>query len=264
MKSLNINLENVYIAGLADANVPKARGKDTSKQLCESIHAVNTSVVPPMQACTFFEFPDHPCAGSARGIADEESKFQSHLWELTQHLDTRYIMTYDPPNTAAAFSNMRRWSMGRCVVDNETRDENKWLASSELAVLGRACTTTLKVVLPRQSEIVVPEKLSPNDDLFISERKRPSDTEIAAQKGHMNKAVLICAALGNMPFDAADIVVFVNSTGHVEEAAEAVPWLPLTPSKDIAKTSQSQSLKRRCKNPLKCNNLQNTLNRPGR
>jgi hypothetical protein len=225
VKILNIGLDNVHVIGLADANIPRARGKENSRELCNAIHAVNTSLLHPVQCCTFFDLPDHPSASAARGIADEESKFQSLLWELTQHCDTRYISTYEPHASAAAHSNARRVTFGRCVVDNASRKDNKWLMASELALLGCACTTTLKVVLPKYAEIIVPEKLCPESDLFMSERRRPSDTEVAAQKGHMHKAVHLGAALGNIQFTPSDIVVVVNVTGHVEECAEAVPLL---------------------------------------
>ena len=172
-------MEDVYHLGEVDGNAPMARTQGGVDAACDGIFAVNSRA----RSASLLTLPDLPLKSSARGIADEEEKYQTALWSLKQHCDTRVIQLFDVPAKSDDMSSIRRFSQGRVVVDGDNYTTNEWLTKSELSVCGRPMTNNLSVQLPRQSDIILPEKLDCNEDLRLSERVRPSTEQVVAQKG---------------------------------------------------------------------------------
>ena len=74
-------------------------------------------------------------------------------------------------------------------MSHDKLDSNPWLSSSDLAINGRAVAVNESemgaptVKLPRGQELLLPENGSPDHDLRMSERLKPSPEQAAAQKG---------------------------------------------------------------------------------
>ena len=120
---------------------------------------------------------------------------------------------------------MRRWAAGRLVVNSESAGENVWL-NSELAICGRPvgrqegeqgapCS-----VLPRSSSLLLPEGASPESDLKIADRTRPSREQTSAQKGTARLELLVESVFRYIGIQSPCVVV--NLTGYVEELGAAV------------------------------------------
>ena len=126
-------------------------------------------------------------------------------------------------------SNVRRFSTGRLVVNGDSKDSNILWLQSELAVCGRPVSQNEQEngaptsVLPKASSLLLPEGSSPDSDLRISERNRPSPEQQSAQKGAGRLQLLLESLVKFTPLKRP--VLLVNWTGYVEEVALAATWI---------------------------------------
>ena len=120
--------------------------------------------------------------------------------------------------------NARRFSTGRVVGNIDAADSNVWLTSSELSICGRPLNES-PVVLPLSKEMLLPESLSPEDDLRQAERQRPSTEAASAQKGVGRWVCLLQSMLTTSGSDLKDkCVVILNLTPYIEDVGCAVSW----------------------------------------
>ena len=139
------------------------------------------------------------------------------------------LTRYARSKTSQAKSNSRRFGSGRIIVDHDTRDSNVWACSSALSLSGRAVAAdeneggapTIK--LPRGQDLLLPEAASPDGDLRLSERTRPSPEQSAARKGVPRAESLLQALLKGSSVRGP--VMLVQFTGYVEEFGSAAAWL---------------------------------------
>lgn len=109
-------------------------------------------------------------------------------------------------------------------------EENPWLTVSDLAVAGRPVSLNESesgaptVKLPKGQDLLLPEAQSPEQDLRMSERIKPSPEQSAAQKGVDRAEVLLVSLFKNMKPKGP--VIVCNWTGYVEEFGSAVFCLP--------------------------------------
>lgn len=78
--------------------------------------------------------------------------------------------------------------------------------------------------LPKSNMLLLPEGASPNSDLKIAERVRPSPEQSSAQKGLQRLEILVDSLVRYVPLKDSPLLI-VNFTGYVEELAAAVPRL---------------------------------------
>lgn len=134
---------------------------------------------------------------------------------------------FDRDKRSLQKSNTRRFGSGRVVVSHDKADDNPWLSTSDLAVNGRPCALNESesgaptVKLPRGQELLLPENGSPDQDLRLSERLKPSPEQAAAQKGVRRAETLLISLFKGMKLRGPTIII--NFTGYVEEFAVAVP-----------------------------------------
>lgn len=139
---------------------------------------------------------------------------------------------FDRDKRSLQKSNTRRFGSGRLVVSHDKVDENPWLSTSDLAVNGRPCalneseTGAPTVKLPKGQELLLPENGSPDQDLRMSERLKPSPEQAAAQKGVLRAETLLISLFKGMKLRGPTLII--NLTGYAEEFAVAVPCLPLS------------------------------------
>lgn len=210
-----------------DYNVPYARQEKSSEALANGMSIVNDSG-NPAQNCTLMILPDLPRDSSLRGLYDEEKNIIEQCFGLKQHVETRFIDLFTRDKRTEGRSNIRRFSMGRIVVNGESMSTNQWL-NSELAICGRpvsqneaekgAPTSTL----PKANALLLPEGASPNQDLKLAERVRPSPEQTSAQKGAARMELLLDSLMRNT--NVVGPVLLINMTGYVEELAAAVPLI---------------------------------------
>ena len=109
-------------------------------------------------------------------------------------------------------------------------EENHWLTVSDLAVAGRPVSLNESesgaptVKLPKGQDLLLPEAQSPEQDLRMSERIKPSPEQSAAQKGVDRAEVLLVSLFKNMKPKGP--IILCNWTGYVEEFGSAVACLP--------------------------------------
>ena len=226
-----VGLDSVGTIGFVDMNAPIARQKAASLSLMNGISVINGGG-DSSKNCTILMLPDLPKDSSLRGLYDEERAILEACFGLRQHVETRFIDLFTRDRRAEVRSNSRRFSEGRIVVAGDTHDQNFWLAS-ELAVCGRATSPNEgesgapTSVLPKSSQLLLPEGSSPNSDLKISERMRPSPDQVCAQKGTQRLQSLLESVLrhSTSTSNAPKHILVVNLTGYVEELAAAVPCL---------------------------------------
>ena len=222
-----MGLDAIGCIGFVDMNAPTARQKAMTLKLMEGISIINDSGDASKNCCCLM-MPDHAKDSSLRGLYDEERCILEALFGLKQSVDCRFIDLFTRDGRAEGRSNMRRFSEGRVVVNGESVSTNVWMGSS-LAVYGRPTasnegqTGAPTSVLPKSSQLLLPEGSSPNSDLKISERQRPSPEQSSAQKGHQRLQLLLESLL-RFP-ECPRFVLIANLTGYVEECAAAVPWL---------------------------------------
>lgn len=139
------------------------------------------------------------------------------------------VVRYDRGQRSSTKSNSRRFGTGRLVVEHASADGNAWLRDSELAVYGRAVAGNEgedgvgapTVRLPKGQELLLPESGSPDGDIRLSERIKPSPEQSAAQKGVARWEVLISSLVKNMTLRGP--LLLCNYTGYVEEVGTAAP-----------------------------------------
>lgn len=169
--------------------------------------------------------PDLPKDSSLRGLYDEEKAILESCFGLKQHCETRFVDLYSLPRRGEVRSSMRRFGQGRVVVNGSSFTENIWM-SSELAVCGRAIAPNESergaptATLPKSNTLLLPEASSPNADLKLAERIRPSPEQSSAQKGCQRLEILVESLLRNCQVPGP--VLIINLTGYVEEMAATV------------------------------------------
>jgi len=209
----------IYTVVYVDMNTRNSRSKDKLEGLMSCIQMVNDTNAT--QSIAFLVMPDR-ARDPKRGHTDDEATIEKELWALNQHCDTRFVLPFNMPDVAEAHTNMRRFAMGRCIINAEALGNNVWLTSSELCVAGRPLGEHQFASIPRQSELVLPESSNPNEDLRVSERKRPSPDQVSSQRGIKLNSVLLRSIMANMPLSAKDVVLIVNLTSNVEDLGIAV------------------------------------------
>jgi hypothetical protein len=178
------------------------------------LNAINKS-----RNATLLLLPDLARSSCARGLADEEFQIQQNLWAQQQHIDTRWIHTFEVEDRANAMSQLRRWTSGRIAVHTDASDHSPWLQDSELAVTGRPMQCYgKKHVIPKTSQVIIPEGLSADDDLKLSERTRPGKETMMAQKGVDNYTSILISCIKGLDFGERPLLI-VNLTGYIEDLA---------------------------------------------
>ncbi|CAE7238938.1 unnamed protein product [Symbiodinium sp. CCMP2592] len=225
MKSTELacSRESISILGFADMNVPKCRQKEVCQSICNGIAAINADG-PAEQNATLLLLPDLPRDSSPRGLWDEEKRVFEALFSLQQHVETRFVECFTREKKGEVKSNARRFSMGRVVCNSASMDDCIWM-SGELAMYGRPVgaaeveTGAPTSVLPKQSELLLPESASTSQDLRLSEKPKPSPEQTSAQKGIARAKALLEAALRGV--SPPGPVLVINLTGYVEEVGAA-------------------------------------------
>ena len=154
---------------------------------------------------------------------DEEKELLDKLFSLQQHADSRWIELY----SHGTVKNVgRKFGTGRVVVSHESMTENIWLQQSELCVAGRPVgdesgdqPNVPLALLPKQSEILQVVSDSPDADLLLADRPRPSDEQIAAQKGTRRDMMVITSVYKHMELPGPSLACML--TGHVEDCGTA-------------------------------------------
>lgn len=227
----NTNADDVHIVGFVDYNAPGARQASKADSLAHGVSLCNDMGISKNNV-TMILMPDLPKDSSLRGLYDEERQIIEGLFSQRQDVETRFVDLFTREPRGEARSSMRRWAAGRLVVASDSRSENIWL-SSELAVCGRPvghhesekgapCS-----MLPRSSALLLPENASPEHDLKLAERTRPSPEQTAAQKGQQRLQLLLESLFRHTSVSKPCLIV--NMTGYVEELAAAAPRIKPAP-----------------------------------
>ena len=221
----NVGFDSIATVGFVDFNVPGARTSKAVQSLSTAMSIINDSGNISNNCCIMC-LPDIARDSSLRGLFDEEKLIIESCLGMRQHVETRWIDLLTREKHVEGRSNIRRFSTGRIVVNGESKDSNIWLAS-ELAVCGRPVSSNEAEkgaptsILPKGSALLLPEGSSPNSDLKVSERVRPSPEQCSAQKGCGRLELLIESLLKYTNLKGP--VLIVNFCGYVEELGAAVP-----------------------------------------
>ena len=198
----NVSSDSVSLIGFVDFNAPNAGQALKTDMLCQGVSIVN-SHGDMSRNCTVILLPDHPKDSSLRGLYDEEKSIIESLFGFRQHLETRFVDLFTREPKAEQKSSGRRFSSGRLVVHADSFENNQWL-SSELAVCGRPVGRVEgehgapTSVLPRASALLLPEGASPESDLKLADRTRPSPEQTSAQKGTARLELLLESLFRNV------------------------------------------------------------------
>ncbi|CAK9052607.1 unnamed protein product [Durusdinium trenchii] len=222
--AMQVGVDSIHCLGLCDYNAPGARQNTKAESLAQGMAMINSSgsLAKNSVICLL---PDHPKDSSIRGLYDEERVIMEALFSQQQSVECRFIDLFTREKKSENKTNTRRFAAGRVVVHGDTLDSNFWL-SSELAVCGRPVGRAEgeqgapTSILPRASALLLPEAGSPDQDLKLAERTRPSPEQTSAQKGTARLELLIESAFRHTRITGPTILV--NLTGYVEEAAAAV------------------------------------------
>lgn len=221
---MQCGVDKIATLGFVDFNCPSARQKNAVQSLVSGLSIVNDSGIPTQNASMLL-LPDLPKESSLRGLFDEEKAILEQCFGLRQHCETRFVDLYTRERRGDR-SNMRRFGSGRLVVQGDSVKENFWL-NSELAVCGRPTSPNEfergapTSILPKSTSLLLPEGSSPNTDLKLAERSRPSPEQSVAQKGTARLELLLESALRHTSF--TNPILIINFTGYVEELATSVP-----------------------------------------
>ncbi|CAK9075226.1 unnamed protein product, partial [Durusdinium trenchii] len=220
-RELECPLDQICTVGIVDFNVPTARQKAAASSLVNAVSLINDTGVAHNN-CVLMTLPDLAKDSSLRGLYDEEKMILESCFGLRQNVESRWIDLYTRDRRVDR-SSMRRFGAGRIAVNHQSTEKNIWL-SSELAVCGRptAANETERgapcAVLPKSSSLLLPEASSPNADLKLAERTRPSPEQSAAQKGCQRHELLLESLFRHVPMPGSQTaVLIVNFTGYVEE-----------------------------------------------
>jgi len=208
---------NIYYLILVDYNAPHA-----ANRMAAVIQAVSsTAKQNPTKTLALSILPDVPRDSCARGLCDEERKFDDEMWAAGMFTDCRFIVPHQPADTRAdSHNSSRRWLMGRAACDHDTRENNEWVDASEICVAGRPLKKHV-VSLPKLKDMVVPESLDADKDVRASDYSRPNVKQGSAQKGIELNAVMLASALQDMQFEEGAALLIVNMTPYLEEVALA-------------------------------------------
>ena len=178
------------------------------------------------QNVTMVLLPDLAKDSSLRGLFDEEKQILESLYSQKQDPECRFIDLFTREARSEARSCIRRFASGRLVVAADSKSENRWM-DGELAICGRPVGRSEGEngapcsVLPRTNALLLPEAASPDQDLKLADRTRPSPEQTAAQKGQQRLMMLIESLFRHSK--VREPCLIVNLTGYVEEVAAAVP-----------------------------------------
>lgn len=227
---MQIGTDSIFCLGLCDYNAPGARQSSKAESLAQGMAQVNAAG-PLNNNAVVCLLPDHPKDSCIRGLYDEEKVILEALFSHRQSVETRFIDLFTREKKSENKSNMRRFAASRVVVHSDSLDGNSWLAS-ELAVCGRPVGRAEQEmgaptsILPKSSALLLPEAGSPDLDLKLSERVRPSQEQTSAQKGTGRLEMLLESAFRHARISGPTLVI--NLTGYVEEAAAAVTLIELS------------------------------------
>lgn len=172
----------------------------------------------------------HPAAeqqSNRRQVWSRKGRFIVRQWR--QGMSFEKTKTFF--STPQVFNNLisqtrlnRRFSNGRLVANIDSNETNAWITCSELAICGRPLNEN-PIVLPLSRDLILPESLSPEDDLRQAERQRPSVETASAQKGVSRWVSLLESVLNVNGINFKDkCVVVLNLTGYIEDVGCAVSW----------------------------------------
>ena len=180
-------MEDISVLGFCDMNVPWARVKEVSENLCKGVAAINADGKTSRNASIIL-LPDLARDKNPRGLYDEERQIFEKLFSRNQHIDARFVECFSRDKKGEVRSNSRRFSAGRIVTNMASSDECIWL-QGDLALHGRPVGLNEKVELPpcnqlpKQADLLNPESSNVNSDLRLADRPKPSPEQAAAQKG---------------------------------------------------------------------------------
>ena len=200
-----------------DFNAPHAKASKHCGNLCEVAAGINN--INAALNCDLMIMPDLAKASSEKGLADEEQQILDNFWALEQDMDCRWIELWNRPRGSEMKSFSKRVGWGRIGVAKQHAKNHIVLLNSELSLAGRPLGEDAVASLPRGSELLVPVSESPDADLLLAERQRPSPEQVAAQKGARRVEVLITSLFTGVKFPGP--VVIDNLTGHVEDVGSA-------------------------------------------
>ena len=221
-----VPVDSVHVLGFIDFNAPSARQSSKIELLSKGIALINSCGNMANNACMVL-LPDHPKDSSARGLWDEEKKIMENLFGLQMDVETRFVDLFTREPRSENRTSMRRFASGRIVVCEASRSDNVWL-DSELAICGRpvgkqeGSQGAPTSVLPRSSALLFPESASPDQDLKLADRTRPSPEQTSAQKGAARLELLLEATVRHTKINSP--ILICNLTGYVEEMAAAASW----------------------------------------
>ena len=205
--------------------MPGARHSVKAESLAHGISLCNDMGIAK-QNVSMVLMPDLPKESSLRGLWDEERMIIEALFAQRQDVECRFVDLFTREPRGESRTSMRRWAAGRLVVSAGSKDENFWL-DSELAVCGRptgwaeAENGAPCSVLPRANALLLPEGASPESDIKLADRTRPSPEQTAAQKGQQRLQKLIESLFRHASIRGPSLIV--NLTGYVEELGAAAP-----------------------------------------
>ena len=221
-----VPVDSVHVLGFIDFNAPSARQASKIELLTKGVALINSCGSMGNNACMIL-LPDHPKDSSARGLLDEEKKIMENLFGLQMDVETRFVDLFTREVRSENRTSMRRFASGRIVVCEGSKSDNVWL-DSELAICGRpvgkqeGTNGAPTSVLPRSSALLLPEAASPDQDLKLADRTRPSPEQTSAQKGTARLELLLEAAIRHTKINSP--IMVCNLTGYVEEMAAAASW----------------------------------------
>ncbi|CAK9100002.1 Uncharacterized protein SCF082_LOCUS46826 [Durusdinium trenchii] len=219
-----VSPDSVHVVGFCDYNVPGARQSTKAESLAQGISLCNDMGVQ-RQNCSIILLPDNAKDSSLRGLWDEEKQIMETLFAQKQSVDVQFVDLFTRDARTENRSSMRRWAAGRVVIHCDTKSDNVWL-DSELAICGRPvgkCESEKGApcsILPRSNMLLLPEAASPDSDLKLAERVRPSPEQTSAQKGTARLELLLDSLFRHTKVQEPCLIV--NLTGYVEELATSV------------------------------------------
>ena len=178
-----------------------------------------------------------PTQGRPHGLSSVDADLADCLRPLRQTAEERFFVPFEPGQGGAGCYAWKRMLHGRTMVNYQHSSQNEFLNKSELSVYGRPEQTVMPQ-LPSQRDLLVPEDppaallpsamfgarrvmslRSPNQDLKLCDRFRPSAEMVCAQRGPDVWASILCSLLRGV--DAPGVVV-ASVTPHVEDVGLAM------------------------------------------
>ena len=154
--------EDVHVLLLVDYNLPYVLVEKSlelhAKLLHKLLAASSLSAACKKTRACIIMLPAIAAASSALGLMDDIGAIEKSLMKQKLNCDGRLSMGFDVPEQSAAYSRIRKFVDGRCVVDHDSRNDNVWANCSELLVEGRSMDPHYPKI-PATRETLRPESL---------------------------------------------------------------------------------------------------------